>query len=191
MLGSAVYQHEPAIGICYVPSSWNLPPTHPTPLSCHRGWVLSFLHHTANFYWLSNFSCGNICISMLLSQFIQPSPSPTVSTGLFSMSASPLLPCRQVHQCHLSISCIWYSFLSFWLTLLCIIGFRFIYLIRTESMHSFLWLSNILFCVCTTTFLVRWFSGTLVHHLLGMLAFRIKSVFISLILRLCFDWPII
>ena len=28
--------------------------------------------------------------------------APTLSTRLFSVSAAPLLPCRQVHQCHLS-----------------------------------------------------------------------------------------
>ena len=35
---------------------------------------------------------GNV--SMLLSQFIPPSPSPTVPTSLFSMSVSLLLPYR-------------------------------------------------------------------------------------------------
>ena len=39
---------------------------------------------------------------MLLSQFISSSPFPAVSTSLFSMSASPFLPCRQVHQYHFS-----------------------------------------------------------------------------------------
>ena len=34
---------------------------------------------------------------MLLSQFILPYPSPVVSTGLFSMSASSFLPYKQVH----------------------------------------------------------------------------------------------
>ena len=38
---------------------------------------------------------------MLLSQFVPPSPSPTVSRSLFSMSASPVLPCRWVHWYHL------------------------------------------------------------------------------------------
>ena len=39
---------------------------------------------------------------MLLSQFIPPSPSPTVSISLFSMSVSPLPPCELVHWHHLS-----------------------------------------------------------------------------------------
>ena len=33
-------------------------------------------------------------VSMLLSQFVPPSPPRTVSTNLFSMSASTLLPCK-------------------------------------------------------------------------------------------------
>ena len=44
---------------------------------------------------------GDVYISVSLSQFIPPSSSPTVSTSLFSMSGSPLLPCRQTHQSHL------------------------------------------------------------------------------------------
>ena len=73
----------------------------------------------------------------LLSQFIPPSPSPTVPTSLFSMSASPLLPSKKVHQYHLSrfhlYINIWYLFSSFWFTSLFIIGSRFIHIIRTDS----------------------------------------------------------
>ena len=35
---------------------------------------------------------------MRLSQFVPPSPSPTVSTSVFSMSASLFGPCKYVHQ---------------------------------------------------------------------------------------------
>ena len=41
---------------------------------------------------------GNVHVSRPLSPSIPPSASPTVSTILFSISASPLLPCRQVHH---------------------------------------------------------------------------------------------
>ena len=41
--------------------------------------------------YFTHFTCGNVHVSMLLSQFIPPSPTPTVSTGLFSMSASHFL----------------------------------------------------------------------------------------------------
>ena len=43
-----------------------------------------------------------IYVSMLFSQFIPPSPSFTVSTKLLSLSASASLPCKEVHQYHLS-----------------------------------------------------------------------------------------
>ena len=39
------------------------------------------------------FTYGNLYVSMLFSQNIPPSPSPTVSRSLFFMSVSPLLPC--------------------------------------------------------------------------------------------------
>ena len=57
----------------------------------------------AAFHWLSSFM-HDICVymSMLLSQFVPPSPSPTVPTSPFSISASPFLPCKQVHQYHFS-----------------------------------------------------------------------------------------
>ena len=44
---------------------------------------------------------GNGCVTMLFSQFVPFSSSPTMPTSLF-MSASPLLPCTWVHQYHLS-----------------------------------------------------------------------------------------
>ena len=39
------------------------------------------------------FTHGNIYVSMLFSQIIPPSPSPTVFKSLFFTSVSPLLPC--------------------------------------------------------------------------------------------------
>ena len=35
---------------------------------------------------------------MLYSHLIPPSPSPAMSTSPFSMSVSPFVPCKQVHQ---------------------------------------------------------------------------------------------
>ena len=60
----------------------------PLHLSCHRTLGLSSLHHTASFHWLS-FTYGKAYVSVILSQFIPLSPSSTVSTSLFFMSASP------------------------------------------------------------------------------------------------------
>ena len=77
----------------YVPSLLtSFPP--PNPPSCHRAPDLSSLHHTADFHWLSSFTYGNVYVSTLVTQFIPLSPSCTMSSSLFSMSASPLLPCR-------------------------------------------------------------------------------------------------
>ena len=45
----------------------------------------------SSFSLASYFTYGNIYVSVLLSQFVLPSPSLTVSTILFSMSVS--LPC--------------------------------------------------------------------------------------------------
>ena len=49
-----------------------------------------------------SFTYGNRNASMPLSRFIQPSPSHIVSTSLFSVSTSPLLPCKKVYLYHLS-----------------------------------------------------------------------------------------
>ena len=98
------------IGFCHT-STWisywylcvtSLPsPIHSTHLGWQRApvwapWVIDKFPLAIYFtYW-------NVHASKLLSQFVTPSPFPTVSTGLFSMSTPPLLPCKEVHQYHLS-----------------------------------------------------------------------------------------
>ena len=87
-----------------VPSLLNLPPTspHPTALGYHRAPDLSSLHRTVDFRGLSGFTCDDVYVSMLLSQFSHPlPPSSAPPTSLLSMSASPLLPCKHVHHNHL------------------------------------------------------------------------------------------
>ena len=79
----------------------HLPP-HPIPPDCHRALALGFLLHNSKFPLALSLIYGNLHVSMLLSPSVPASPFPTVSTSLFSASASPLLPCRQVHQDHLS-----------------------------------------------------------------------------------------
>ena len=94
----------------YIPSLLNLlpiPPPHPIPstpshpskLSQSSG--LSFLCYTTSSHLLSVLHMV-IYVPMLLSQFIPPSPSPAVSTNLFSTSASLPLSCKSVHQYHFS-----------------------------------------------------------------------------------------
>ena len=67
-----------------------------------------------------------------------------VMSLLFNMLVIAFLPRRKC----LLIPCI-YS-IYFWLTSLCIIGSRFIHLIRTNSNLFFLWLSNIPLHICAT-----------------------------------------
>ena len=69
----------------------HLPP-HPTALDCHSALRLSALCQTLALAVC--FTYGAVYASVLPFQFIPPPPSPTVSTGLFSVSASPLFPCR-------------------------------------------------------------------------------------------------
>ena len=88
------------------------------------------------------FTHGNVYVSLLLSQFAPPSPSSTGSASLFSVSVSPLLPCKWVHQHHffwIPYMCvnIQYWFFSFWFTSLYITGSRFSPLPKTDS-NSFL-----------------------------------------------------
>ena len=75
------------------------PPTPNHPQGCHRAPDLISLHHTANSHWLSVLQTL-MYISVLLSQTLPLLLSPIVSKSLFLMAASPLQPCRFVHQCY-------------------------------------------------------------------------------------------
>ena len=85
VLVSAIYQHESAVGIYMSsPSRTSLPPptpSHPSRLSQSTG--LTSLCPTVNFHCLSNFTCANMYVSMLLSQFIPPAPSPFHKSVLY------------------------------------------------------------------------------------------------------------
>ena len=91
---SAIHQHESTVGIH--PSFFNLPLiSHPNPLlfvgTEHQFWFpVSYSKSPLAIY----FTYANVYVSMLLSQIIPPTLSPTVSKSLFSMSVSPLLPYR-------------------------------------------------------------------------------------------------
>ena len=68
-------------------ASLSLPPL--IPVGCHRApdWVTEQLPITC-------FTHGGVYMLMVLSQFISPSPSPTVSTRLSSTSLSLEMPCK-------------------------------------------------------------------------------------------------
>ena len=66
-------------------------PTYPIPLGCPRALTLSALLHASNLHWSSIFTFGSIHVSMLFSQIVPPSPSPTQSKCLFFTSVFLLL----------------------------------------------------------------------------------------------------
>ena len=89
-MGFAIYQHELATGIRVSPhpeSPSHLPP-HSSPLGCPRAPALGALLHASNLHWSSILLKVKIHVSMLFSQIIPPSPSPTESKSLFFMSVS-------------------------------------------------------------------------------------------------------
>ena len=98
-LVSAIHHHESAIGIHMSPSSrTSLPPptpSHPSRLSQSQA-ELPVLYR--DFPLAIYFTYGNVFlyISIILSQFVPPSPFPAVSVSLFSMSESLFLPCKYV-----------------------------------------------------------------------------------------------
>ena len=81
----------------------NLPPTfHPSRLSQNTG--LNSLSHIANSHWLFTLRVAGYMFPCYFFQLSHPLlPLPTMSTSLFSVSVSPLLPCKYIHQYHISI----------------------------------------------------------------------------------------
>ena len=92
MLVSAIHQHESATGMHLSAPSWaSLPsPTPHPPSRLSRSTGLGSLCHTENSPAVS-FTYGKVCVFMLLSQFVPPSPSHTVSTSLSL--------CLSLHYC--------------------------------------------------------------------------------------------
>ena len=137
VLVSAKYQYESAIAKPLSLESSSCLPLHPTSLLQSLGF--SSLSHIANSHWLSTLHIVIYmfpCYSLLSSHPLLPHPSP-VSMSLFFIFGPPLLLCIQFHQYCLPrfhtyslIYNICFVFLTF---SLCMIGWRFIHLIRTDS----------------------------------------------------------
>ena len=93
--GFAINWHESSMGVHVFPilnPPSHLPP-HPIPQGHPSGPALSTLSHTLNLDWRSVSYICNIHVSMLFSQIIPPSPSPTEPKILFYTSVSLLRSC--------------------------------------------------------------------------------------------------
>ena len=90
----AKHQSESAIGTCVSPPSCAPvpPPYPPCPSRLLQSTGFGFPVSYIKLALLICFTYGNVHVSMLFSQIIPSSPSPTESRSLFFMSVSPLLP---------------------------------------------------------------------------------------------------
>ena len=137
----------------------------------------------------------------LLCLFIPLSPSCTIFTILFSIPASPFLPCKQVHQSHFSrfhIYALIYDIcfsLPDLLTSLCVTGSSLIHLPRTDSNSFFLWLSNIPFCFYACVYMyifIQLFSSFICWWTFWLLACLSYCVWLWTLLHMnLFEWEIL
>ena len=98
-------------------------PPHPTPLDGQRaqGWAPCVTQEIPTGIY---YTYGNVYVSIVLPQFVPPSPSPTVSTCLVfyvCISATPLQIGSSVPSFYIPYICVntWYLFFR-WFTSLCI-----------------------------------------------------------------------
>ena len=156
-----INMNQPQIYMCS-PTSWtrlHLPSlSHPSGLSQSTGFGCSA--SCIELVLVIYFTYANVHVSMLFSQIIPPSLSP-LSPKFCSLYECPLCcpACRTVSTIFLNsiyiyiyiymymyvyiyiyINILYLSFF-FWLTSLCVIGSRFIHLIRTES-NAFLFIAE-------------------------------------------------
>ena len=93
---AVIYQHESAVSMHMSPpprkSLLSPTPSHSSKLSQSIGFELPASY--GKFLLAIYFANGDVYVSVLLSQFVPPSPVPTVSRSLFSMPGSPLLLCK-------------------------------------------------------------------------------------------------
>ena len=119
MLVSAIQQCEPAISVHISPSSSTSFPLPIPPL-----WVIT--EHWGELPVLYNnfplglcFTHGDVYMSVLLSHFVPPSPSPTVYTSPFSISAYHSCPVNGFISTIYMYALIHNISFSVWLTSLC------------------------------------------------------------------------
>ena len=156
LLFSIKPQHESAIGIHTSPPFWtSLPSPSPSqPSRLIQSPCLSFLSHTANSLLAIYFTHVNISFHVTLSIHLTLSSPLPMSTSLFSMSVSELLPCKEILQYHFSRFCIleydiYLSLSDLLHSVQWILGSS--TSLELTQRSSFLWLSNIPLCICTTS----------------------------------------
>ena len=127
---SAIHWHDSGMGVHVSPILTPGPTSLPIPslwvVPEHPLWVPCFMHWTCSGLC---FTYGDIHVSVLFSQITSPSAPPTESISLSFTSVSLPLPCIQ-DPC--VCANILYRVLS--LTSLCMMGFRLVHLIGTDSM---------------------------------------------------------
>ena len=99
-----IHRHESATGI-HMSSHPEPPHTHPSPPCPSELCQITGFESPASCIELAlviYITYGNIHVSMLFSEIIPPSPSPTESKSLCFTSVSLLLPCKQDHRYRLS-----------------------------------------------------------------------------------------
>ena len=102
-----LYSEVNQLYVYLYPLPLGLPSHHPSPPSGPSRSVVT--EHRAELPVLYRmfplaiyFMHDSVYMSILISQFVPPSPSPPVSTCPFSMSTSLFLPCKLVHLYHFS-----------------------------------------------------------------------------------------
>ena len=137
-----IHWHESVMG-AHVSSILTPPPPPPVPsfrvVPVYQLWLFSCIKLGLVMY----FTYGNIDVSMLFSQIIPPSSSPTESKSPFLILC--LFCCLEyrvivtifLNYIYIYVNILYWCF-SFCLTSLCIMGSSFIHLIRTDSNAFFL-----------------------------------------------------
>ena len=126
------------------------PPSYPTtipPPRLSQSARLGCLWYIAASHWLSIFTHDTVYMSMLLSQFVPPSPSPTVPTSLFSMQLHSF-PENRYNFSGFHIYHVCFSLSAFTLCNQALGSFT---SLQLTQICYFLWLSNIPLDIHTTT----------------------------------------
>ena len=156
MKAFAIHRHESATGIRVSLPAWTplLPPSPPHPSGLSPSASFGCPASCVKLALVIYFTCGDVHASRLLSQIVPPSPSPTESKVCFFHLCLLCCPtCRiigtvflnstyeLIHSIRLSLNDLLHSIQY---TLGSSTS------LELTQRHSFLWMSNIPLCICTT-----------------------------------------